>query len=280
MPFSPRIARWLARTFGGNAPSERVERLHFPDLGHGYDRFGLQPDFVALGDVIGRFAYDRYFRVESQGHQHLPRTGPAILASNHSGALPFDGAMIWVDVFRHTEPPRVPRPVADYFVTSLPVVSTFYARTGVVGGSRGNARALLEAGELLMVFPEGTAGISKHFSQRYRLQQWTKGHAELAILHQAPVVPVAVVGAEEQMPQIGRIPIKVGALPFIPIMATPVPLPVKYHIRYGEPLRFDQEFAPKDADDPEIVAAAAARVKDAVQALLKEGLASRTGVFT
>jgi 1-acyl-sn-glycerol-3-phosphate acyltransferase len=183
-------------------------------------------------------------------------------------------------VLRQTEPPRAARPVADYFVSTLPVVSTLFARAGVVGGSRGNARALLEAGELLMIFPEGVAGIGKPFSEHYQLQRWTKGHCELAIRHGAPVVPVGIVGAEEQMPQIARIPVPKGSpLPYLPVPATLVPLPVRYHIHYGPPVPLHEEFRPDQADDPAVVSAAAARVKEAVQQLLDHGLAQREGIF-
>jgi len=279
MPFPPVFARLLSSALGGSEVRERASRLHFPDAGHGYDQFGLHPDFVALGEVIGSPAYDRYFRVKSYGHHNIPSTGPGILAGNHSGVLPFDGMMMWVDVLRNTEPPRVVRPVADYFVPALPFLSTLFARCGVVGGSRGNARALLLAGELLQIFPEGTPGIGKPFSERYQLQEWRQGHCELAIRFGAPVVPVGIVGPEEQMPQLVRLPIRMGGIPYLPVPATPLPLPVRYHIHYGEPVRVDQEYDPSDADDPEKVAAAALRVKAAVQELLDQGLREREGVF-
>lgn len=278
MPIPPRLARRLTRLLGREDAADRALRLHYRDAGHGYDMFGLHPDFVAMGDAIAGPVYDRYFRVESKGHEHIPKEGPGILAGNHSGTLPFDGAMLWVDVFRNTDPPRVPRPVADYFVSSLPVLGTLFSRAGMVGGSRGNARALLEAGELLMIFPEGVPGIGKLYRDRYQLQAWRKGHCELAIRYRAPVIPVGIVGAEEQMPQIARIPVP-GPVPYIPVTATPLPLPVRYHLRYGPPLRFDQEYDPSDADDPELVAAAAERVKQAVAALIEQGLAEREGVF-
>lgn len=280
MPFPPSVARAISSVLGGPLVRDRAERLHFADAGHGFDQFGMHPDFVALGDTIGKLLYERYFRVISYGSEHIPKEGPAVLAANHSGTLPMDGAMLWVDVLRHTEPPRAARPVADYFVSTLPVVSTLFARCGVVGGSRGNARALLESGELLMIFPEGVPGIGKPFSQRYQLQEWRQGHCELAIRHSAPVVPVGIVGAEEQMPQIARIKAPPGSpLPYIPVPATLVPLPVRYHIHYGEPLRFDKEYRPEDADDPEIVHRAAARVKEAVAGLIARGLSLRKGVF-
>ena len=279
MPVPPHIARVISSWLGGPGASVRADRLAFADAGHGFDQFGLHPDFVAMGSSLVAPLYDRYFRVVSHGAEHIPKSGPAVLAANHSGSIPVDGAMLWTDVYRQTDPPRIPRPVADYFVSTLPVISTLFARCGVVGGSRGNARALLEAGELLMIFPEGVPGIGKHFSQRYRLQEWRQGHCELAIRHGAPVVPVGIVGAEEQMPQIARVPLPFSPIPYLPITATPLPLPVRYHIWYGEPIRLDRDYRPEDADDPEKVRAAAARVKAAGQALLDRGKKERKGIF-
>lgn len=280
MPFRPLVARSLARLLGGPEVRERAARVPFADAGHGYDRFGLHPDFVSLADAVVGPLHRRYFRVVSYDPHHIPASGPGILAANHSGTLPTDAMMLWLDVLRNTEPPRVCRPVADYFVSTLPVVSTLFARCGVVGGSRGNARALLESGELLMIFPEGIAGIGKSFRQRYRLQPFRHGHVELAIRHRTPVVPVGIVGPEEQMPQIAAIPLpRRLAVPYIPLSATPLPLPVRYHILYGEPLRFDREYRPEDSDDPAVLREAADRVAAAVQALLDRGLRERKGVF-
>ncbi|MDP2316236.1 MAG: lysophospholipid acyltransferase family protein [Pseudomonadota bacterium] len=279
MPPTPSIASILASAMLPDAEKKRLERLLYADAGHGYDAFGLHPDYVAFGAVLTAWLYDKYFRVKSKGHENIPASGAAVLASNHSGAVPIDGMMIWADVLRHTEPPRVARAVADHFVPMIPLIGTLFARGGMVGGSRGNARTLLESGELLMIFPEGVPGVAKHFRDRYKLQDWRVGHVELAIRHGAPVVPVGIVGAEEQMPQIGRIPIKVAGLPFIPITLTPFPMPVRYHIRYGKPIPVHLDYRPEQADDPSAVREAAARVKAAVQALLEEGLAERTGIF-
>ena len=278
MPISPRIARALTRLFAGEDAIERVDRAKFKDVGHGYDPFGLHPDYLGFGEVLTSPLYDRYFRVRSYNHHHIPKTGPAVIACNHSGTLPVDGMMLWADIWRHTEPPRAARAVADYFVPSLPFIGTLFARGGVVGGSRGNARTLLENGEMLMIFPEGVPGIGKPFSKRYQLQEWRQGHCELAIRHGAPIVPVGLVGAEEQMPQLFRIPFK-GPIPYIPVPATPVPLPVRYHLHYGPPIPVHEEYSPEQADDPAVLKEAAARVKSAVHDLIQEGLKQRKGVF-
>jgi 1-acyl-sn-glycerol-3-phosphate acyltransferase len=162
----------------------------------------------------------------------------------------------------------------------MPVLGTWFARVGMVSGSRANFRYLLETGELVLVFPEGTEGIGKGFRRRYELQTWHLGHAELGLKHRVPVVPVAVIGAEESWPQLARIDrLHPFGAPFVPIPATPLPLPMRYHIHYGEPIALHERWDPKDADDPEVVDHAADLVKRAVQSLIERGLAMRKGMF-
>ena len=262
--------------------SRRALRVPVRDAGHGYDAFGMTARGVARAAALFEPLYRHYFRVESRGVEHVPAHGAAIVVANHSGTLPFDGVMLWEDVLLQRG--RVLRTVADAFVPGLPFLGTFYARGGVVGGARGNVRALLEAGELPLIFPEGVPGIGKPFRERYRLQGWRVGHAELALRHRVPVVPAAVVGAEEQMPQVLRLE-WLGRLlgtPYVPVPLTPVPLPVRYHLRYGAPLLLHEELGapgPEAADLPELVERAAARVRAAVEALLRDALAERRGVF-
>ena len=247
------------------------------DAGYGYDPFGAHRDWIVLAHGMTSWLYDHWFRVRSTGHENIPQAGAVILAANHSGGLPYDGAMIWTDVLRHTNPARVVRPVADYFVPRLPFVGAFMTRSGVVGGSVGNARALVELGEALLIFPEGTEGIVKPFWHRYRLATWTVGHVELAIRYRVPVVPVGIVGAEEQMPQVGRIPFGLLGVPYLPVMF-PVPLPVRYHIEYGKPIDFSH-LDSAVADRPERLDEAAARVRQAVERLVACQRAARRGWF-
>jgi 1-acyl-sn-glycerol-3-phosphate acyltransferase len=275
-----RLRAQLARAALPASVNERLDHLQFIDAGHGYDVFGLSREGLREAIALVWPLYTRYFRVESRGGEHIPPTGAAVLACNHSGMLPLDGFMVAVDVFLHAEPPRMIRTVADHFVPRLPWFSTFAARAGAIGGSRGNVHHVLERGELLMVYPEGAKGIGKGFSQRYRLQHWSVGHVELAILHRAPVVPMAVIGAEEQWPQIARIEsIHPFGAPWLPIPATLLPLPVRYHIRYGAPIHFEREHEVGEADDPQVLERGAERVKQAVAELIEQGLAERDGWF-
>jgi 1-acyl-sn-glycerol-3-phosphate acyltransferase len=280
MARAARIAERWAATLLSRPERERLSRAAIDDAGHGYDRLGLSHEGLVAGVASMRFLYERWFRVRSSGFEHVPTSGPAILAANHSGMLPLDGAMLWTDVVRHGDPPRVPRIVVDLFVPRLPVIFTFFARTGAVAGDRRTMAALLSRGELVGVFPEGLPGIAKPFSERYRLRPFRTGHAELAIAHGAPIVPVAIVGAEEQWPELVRIEsFHLFGAPYLPIPATPFPLPVRYHVRYGAAIDPRGRFAPSDADDPAVTRALALEVQTAVQALVDDLLATRQGWF-
>jgi len=250
----------------------------FRDEGHGYDLFGMRPSSVVLAARIAAPVYDRYFRVDSQGAELIPPSGPAILVGNHAGILPVDAGVLWLDVFRRTG--RVPRMIADLFVPHLPFIGSAFSRCGVVSGTRANVRRLLSNGALISIFPEGVSGVAKRFRDRYRLQEWRVGHAELAIRHRAPIVPVAIVGAEESWPMAVKISGFHGfGAPYLPVPAPPLPLPVRYHLRYGAPIALHDADPAPSADDPERVAAAAARVRVAVEALIAETLEARRGWF-
>ena len=235
--------------------------MQFHDEGHGFDMFGLEPHAVERALRIAVPIYRRYFRVESSGIEHVPACGPAILAPNHSGMLPIDAAMLWVDITVRTG--RVLRTIADRFVPRLPFVGTLFARTGVVAGSHTNVRRLIERNELLAIFPEGVTGPAKPFRERYHLQAWRVGHAEHALRHRVPIIPVAIIGAEEAWPVRTRLPWHMFGAPYLPIPFTLVPRRVPLTIRYGKPIELTG-----DADDPDVVGAAAGRVQRAVAEML------------
>lgn len=256
----------------------RMMQRAFHDEGYGYDVFGLHPGTLEAAARFGAPLYDRYFRVDSSGAEHVPAYGPAIIVANHGGALPIDAAMLCLDLLRHTR--RIPRAIADHFVPRMPVVSALFARLGVVAGTHANVDRLLDNGELIVIFPEGVAGPAKPFGLRYELQRWRVGFAEHAIRHRAPIVPAAIVGAEESWPVVARLPsMRVFGIPYVPIPLWPVPLPARFHIRYAAPLHVDRGHVFRDAEDPEVVTSSADRARDAVARLLADTLAARAGVF-
>jgi 1-acyl-sn-glycerol-3-phosphate acyltransferase len=266
------VARWL-----GDAERRRLAALRAAQ-GDRDDPFGLDVSAIerALPVVLALYRY--WFRVQSEGHEHLPRRGGAILVANHGGLLPFDGAMAALDALLHTDPPRVLRPLVARFVRDLPLLRDFYAGAGAVIGTRDNFRKLLERRELVLVFPEGVDGIRKTVPDRYRLQHFHPGFVEEAVRLRVPVIPVAIVGPEDQAPILYDVKtiarwLKLPAFPITPTFPWLGPLgllpyPVRYRIVYGEPLALHQQAPREAADDPARMEEMAARVRLTVQHLV------------
>ncbi|RMF18525.1 MAG: acyltransferase family protein [Candidatus Dadabacteria bacterium] len=274
------------------ADRERFQKIQIRDLGFGYDPFGLNVDALLRAYAIVKTFYRDYFRVTGHGTENIPGQGRAILVANHSGGLPIDGMMIGMDVLEHTDPPRLVRAVVDRFVAGLPWINTVFARVGQVIGVRRNFEVLLENEEIVLVFPEGSPGIVKPWPKRYRLQTFNVGFLELHLQYRAPIIPVAVVGAEEQQPilatsgAIGKalgvsdVPITLNAL--LSLIFGPLallPFPTKYDIYYGEPIRFYEEFAEDTVQNPEMVETLTLEVKERIQKMIDDGLERRKTVF-
>lgn len=209
------------------------------------DPFGLDAEFRERMLPPVRFLFERYWRVEVSGTHHLPADGPVLLVSNHSGAIPFDGMMIVTAVELFCQ--RTLRFLYDRFVEQLAPVASFYNKCGGAVATRENAVRLLQLGEPLLIFPEGVAGVAKSFGDRYRLRPFSPGFARLALALDVPIVPVAVVGAEEIYPLVGRAE-GVGKLlgmpylpltPFFPLLGVlgTLPLPTKWFMHFGKPIR-------------------------------------------
>jgi 1-acyl-sn-glycerol-3-phosphate acyltransferase len=241
----------------------------FHDAGHGWDVFGLHPPSLDRAAALVDALYRRWFRVTAHGVEHVPATGPVVVIANHAGALPIDAAMLCLDLYHRTG--RIPRVIADRFVPLLPIIGTLFTRLGVAVGTRANVRVLLDRGELVVIFPEGAAGIGKPFRDRYHLQQWRVGHAELALRHRAPVIPAAIIGVEESWPVLGRIRgFHLFGAPFLPVPAVPLPLPLRIHVHYGAPIALHAEVPRLDPDDPDDVYRAAATARRALEDLILE----------
>lgn len=250
------------------------------------DEFGLDPEFRERVLPIFHLLYEKYWRVEATGVRNVPRSGPTILVANHSGAIPFDATMI-ACALHEARHPRATRFLYDRFVENLPFVPQFYQRAGGVLASHANAERLLEKGELVGLFPEGVAGLSKLFSERYVLQPFSSGFVRLALRHRATIVPVAVVGAEEIYPLVGRVRAlgKLIGIPYLPV--TPffpflgplgmIPLPTKWMMRFGKPIVLDA--SPRQSHDGTAVRAIAEQIRLRVQRMVRALLRRRDGVF-
>jgi 1-acyl-sn-glycerol-3-phosphate acyltransferase len=263
---------------GGPELEARLARLVAPQNEYGVDPFGLELDFAKAAIAPVLWLYRNYFRVETHGIDQVP-AGRVMLISNHSGQVPLDAAMIAMALLLEAEPPRVVRAMVEKWAPTLPFVAPFFARIGQVVGTPENCRRLLAAGETIMVFPEGTRGLNKTYEKRYRLQDFGTGFMRIAVDTQTPILPVAVIGAEEQAPalfdfkQVAKM-IGFPALPITPTLL-PLPLPVKYHLWFGEPMRFS---GGNEDDDVELERKVAA-VKRSIEGLLRRGLAARSSIF-
>lgn len=272
-PDGRRLARWVLPP----DVDERIDAIDIADVGgHGVDAFGMTHGGIAFGLAFSRWLYEVWFRVHAHGIDNVPADGAAIVAVNHSGLVPLDAMMVTSNLTREGPLGRAPRAVADKFVPNLPWVNVMFQRAGAIAGSRGNFHAVLDEGGLIVVFPEGTPGIGKGFAKRYQLQPFRPGHAELAIRHRAKIVPTAVIGSEEAWPQIARLEgLGLFGAPYLPVPLTPLPLPVRHDIWYGEPIDAAARFTPDQADEPETVRALAAEVQDRVAQLIANGLKER-----
>ncbi len=263
---------------------ERTARLRADVNELGVDAFGYDPDFVKYVASPAMWMYRHYFRVQAHGVENVP-DGRCLLVSNHSGQLPFDGVMIMCALLAERDPPRYVRSMVEKWIPRLPFVSVFMARAGQVVGTPDNCRRLLESEEAILVFPEGVRGISKTFDKRYQLQKFGTGFIRLALETDAPVVPVAVVGAEEQAPALTNLAgvAKMFKMPAFPVTPTfpllgpagLLPLPTRYRIYFGEPLRF----AGAGDEEDHVIETYVGAVKTAIQEQLERGLAAREGVF-
>lgn len=269
---------------------ERILSMPIKDEGYGFDPFGLEKESTMIAYLVFRYIYKHWFCVESQGHQHIPTEGRALIASNHSGVIPLDASMIAIDVTYKLAKPRIVRSMVDNFMGFLPFLNVFFYRVGQVVGARRNFEDLLKNDELVSVFPEGTKGLGKPYSRKYRLARFNLGFIELALLHKAPIIPCAVVGAEEQAPMLANLKSVARLLnipyfpvtPFFPLLgpAGMLPLPAQYYIRYGEPLHFYEEYGPEVVEDPEIVRSLAEKVQMIVQNMINDMLKNRDSIFT
>ena len=245
---------------------------------YGVDPFGYDPQYALSAVAPLVWLYQHYFRVEARGLEQVPG-GRVLLIANHSGQLPLDGAMIGVALLTEARPPRAIRSMVDKWVPALPFVSTVFARMGQIVGTQENCRRLLENDEAILAFPEGVKAITKPFRKRYQLERFGLGFMRLALSTCAPIVPVSVIGAEEQAPALVDLKPVARALGFPAFPVTPwglpLPLPTKYHLTFGAPMRFSGR---ADDDDSELEKHVEV-VKARLEAMLDVGLKERKAIF-
>ena len=253
------------------------------------DEFGFDPDLNSTLLMPAALAlYRDWFRVQARGLANIPDSGPALVVANHSGVLPFDAIMLQAGIFADHPAKRNLRLLGADLVYTMPVLSSLARRSGHTLAAPAQARRLLDVGEIVGVFPEGFKGIGKPFSERYRLQRFGRGgFARMALQAGVPIIPCAIVGAEEIYPMLGnsRALAEALGLPYFPL--TPlfpwlgpfgaVPLPSNWIIEFCQPVAACDE--PVAEPDEHLVARLADSVRDTIQAKLVELVAARGPAF-
>ncbi len=254
------------------------------------DEFGFDPD---LNDHVIMAAmrplYDKWFRVEARGLENIPDVGGALVVANHSGTIPVDSMMTEIAILDHHPAQRHLRMLAADLVFTMPLVAPMARKAGHTLACNADAERLLSNGELVGVWPEGFKGVGKHFSERYKLQRFGRGGFVSAALRAGvPIIPTAIVGAEEIYPIVGNLPTvaRLLGIPYVPI--TPffpllgplglIPLPSKWMIEFGEPIATDQ-LGEAAADDPMIVFNITDQVRETIQQTIYTLLMQRRSVF-
>lgn len=254
------------------------------------DEFGFDQELT--DEVFHRLArplYRDWFRVEVTGAKQVPADGPGLVVANHSGTLPLDAWMLAVAIHDELPVPRHLRLLGADLVFRLPFLSELARKSGVTLACAADAERLLRSGQMVGVFPEGFKGIGKHYKDRYKLQRFGRGgFVSAALATGTPIIPVAIVGAEETYPRIGDIkPLaRLLGLPYFPVTPTfpwlgplgAVPLPSKWLMEFCEPIPTDH--LRDQADDPMVVFNLADQVRESIQQTLHELLARRPDAFT
>jgi 1-acyl-sn-glycerol-3-phosphate acyltransferase len=236
--------------------------------------FGFDPTFLERAAPALEFMWAKYFRVQLTGMENVPSSGSALLVANHSGGVPYDGALLMHAMFKHHPARRPLRPLVANFAFQSSWMRPVVARAGGVRASMENALKLCAAGQLVGVFPEGLRGVGKLYRERYRLTHFGRGgFVRLARAAQVPIIPVAIVGAEETHPLVAKMTrvAKPLGLPYIPVTPTfpwlgplgLLPVPSKWSITIGKPI----------AVPPAVDAADTLAIAESVRSILDQMIA-------
>jgi 1-acyl-sn-glycerol-3-phosphate acyltransferase len=260
----------------GYAPDARKPQ-ELPDGGH-------DPAFIERAAPLLEFLWSKYFRVRLLGLENIPDEGPALLVANHSGGIPYDGTLLMYGIHRDHPRHRRVRPLVANFAFRAGWMSQVVARVGGVRASTETALPMLADGQLLAVFPEGLRGVGKLYRERYHLARFGRGgFARLARNAGVPMIPIAIVGAEEIHPLIGKLTALSAplGLPYIPITPTfpwlgplgLLPVPTKWTIQIGQPV------AAPAPDDLQGTTRAAEEVRSAIDLMISDLLAQRRSIL-
>ena len=278
---------WTMLKFTGEYQADVFKRRLTGD--YETDEWGMDQEFIDALLPFFNFMYNKYWRVSMEGFDNIPQEGRTLLVSNHSGQLPFDGAMIGTGILQNHSSARFMRALYASWFPTLPFLSDILTKAGQVMANDENALRLLEQDHLVAVFPEGYKGVGKLYKDRYHLARFGRGgFVRVALKTKAPLLPVAVVGAEETYISLHKSQTlaKLVGFPYFPISPTfpwlgPlgfIPLPTKWYIDIGEPIPTDHY--PEGSDSNlMLISHLTDQVRDTVQKMINDRLRKRKSIF-
>ncbi len=272
-------------------PRELRELLPALDPSRTVDDWGRSERIFDIVEPLLNFYYRYWFRVEVEGIENVPERSGALLVSNHSGALPPDAPMIMQAIRNEHECPRPVYMLGENWFKGYPGVGMLANKMGLVPAHPANAQRLLrDEGRLALVFPEGQKGSRKLYWQRYKLRRFGRGgFVKTALRAQVPIVPIAVLGAEEAMPIFAHVkPLEAltkliyfpvnHAFPHFGAAAGLMYMPAKFKIRFLEPIDVSGH-GPDAAEDLALVGSLAEEIRTRIQRQVDQLVASRTSVW-
>ena len=253
----------------------RVEALDLQFNKFGVDPFGIDKDELTRSVSAFAWIYRFYVKVDVYGLEYVPSRGRAVLVGNHSGGVAIDAMMVMGSMLLDASPPRLPHGMIDKFIHEFPGASQFMARTGQFTGNPDQAKRLLRAERLLLVFPEGARGTAKLAKDADSLVDFGTGFMRLALETKTPIVPFAFVGGGEALPTVANLR-RLGRLfgvPYIPVTkwGVLIPKPTRFQLLYGKPMMFEGSGHERD----EVVHGMVAQVKERIRDLIQQGRALR-----
>ena len=261
----------LNRILKDNSVEEQVNAFPNKVGSFGFDAWGFNIKNMKNNMRFTKYLYESFFEVEAFGLENIPKDGRCLIIPNHSGQLPFDGMLVAYSLLTNPNGARAPKAMVERFLPTVPFVGNWLSSVGAVIGDPINCERMLDNEEAVIVFPEGVRGCNKLYKLKYQLQRFGAGFMHLAMKHESPVIPVAVIGMEESIRSYADMkPLaKMLGMPVLPLVI-PFMFPSKVFLYFGKPIYFKNDVH-KERDITERVNI----VKSAIEDLIQEGLAKR-----
>ncbi len=256
-----------------------IDRLPIPFDDYGIDPFGVSKKYLAAFYSPFARIYRHYLKVTAFGMENIPAEGKALLIGNHSGGIGSDAAMIMTSLILNDEAPRLAHGMSEYFLNRWPFASTLINRVGHLTGLPEHGERLLDAGRIVVAFPEGARGTGKLYKDAYKLVRFGTGFMRLALKTRTPIIPFAFIGGEEAFPTLFHIKwlAKIVGAPYVPVAPQLVifPMPIACQIYYGLPMYFEGDGSEPD----ELINRYVEQVREEIEHLIQRGLDARPTPF-